>query len=362
MDNIEKIKVGSTTYPVGLRNLYMSDKGNLSLETSTDMGNHKKADGSVGKGKINIESMDDIQIKPGDDVILYSHKRGDLNKTAATDESKREVSVKIMNGEGTDDIPVKLQVNASEITLTTKDKDLNTFSGYSSSDNEVMDITVNKAKGTRGYLKLRARAIDLRCEDHGGIALQPKGNDSDGNMNKIKFEHGGGDGLEFGTFNTDKTSLFTKEYRFNKAGKVIMATRSKIDSPKKDKNNNLNDPTAQQVYVKQSDDFYDIIDENDKKTTWEGIILAGNAFEKGNLDVSDCPNVVAEYKLTKNGEITGGDPTIEYIENNNYGDSSAIEGWTGPNTKTTNTISCKLSDIIKLVNWMKTNNQGPWSA
>jgi hypothetical protein len=34
-----------------------------------------------------------------------------------------------------------------------------------------MNITVNSAKNTRGYLKVRAQAIDLRCEDHGGIAL-----------------------------------------------------------------------------------------------------------------------------------------------------------------------------------------------
>jgi hypothetical protein len=44
-------------------------------------------------------------------------------------------------------------------------------------------------------------------------------------MNKIKFEHGGGDGLEFGTFNTEKSSLFTGEYRFNKDGIWKMATR-----------------------------------------------------------------------------------------------------------------------------------------
>ena len=67
----------------------------------------------------------------------------------------------------------------------------------------IQQIKAKKAtasNGQYGYLKLRANAIDLRCEDHGGIAIQPKGYDGDGNMNKIKFEHGGGDGLEFGTF------------------------------------------------------------------------------------------------------------------------------------------------------------------
>jgi hypothetical protein len=51
-------------------------------------------------------------------------------------------------------------------------------------------------------------------------------------MNKIKFEHGGGDGLEFGTFNTEKTSIFTKEYRFNKDGLWKMATRETEPSGK----------------------------------------------------------------------------------------------------------------------------------
>jgi hypothetical protein len=44
-------------------------------------------------------------------------------------------------------------------------------------------------------------------------------------MNKIKFEHGGGDGLEFGTFNTEKSSLYTDEYRFKRDGIWKMATR-----------------------------------------------------------------------------------------------------------------------------------------
>jgi len=88
-----------------------------------------------------------------------------------------------------------------------------------------LDSGLQTEREERGYLKVRAQAIDLRCEKHGGIALQPKGYDSDGNMNKIKFEHGGGDGLEFGTFNTQKTSIFTDEYRFKKNGIWKMAVR-----------------------------------------------------------------------------------------------------------------------------------------
>ena len=118
-----------------------------------------------------------------------------------------------------------------------------------------MNVTVNSAKNTRGYLKVRAQAIDLRSESHGGIALQPKGFDNDDHMNKIKFEHGGGDGLEFGTFNTEKTSIFTDEYRFNREGIWKMATRQTEVSDKAD----ASDATTAYKYVKQADDFYDII-------------------------------------------------------------------------------------------------------
>ena len=213
MDYISQANVGGTTYNVGLPNVYINNKGNLNIETSNGEGgiNNTPAD----KGKINIEANGDIQLKPGDDIILYSHHRGE----GKTD----EVAVKVTDG---DDVPVKLQLNAAEVTLTTKDK--------TGTNAEVLDVNVNSGKNTKGYLKVRARAIDLRCEDHGGIALQPKGKDSDQNENKIKFEHGGGDGLEFGTFNTEKTSIYTNEYRFKKDGVWKMADRVTEVSDKAD--------------------------------------------------------------------------------------------------------------------------------
>ena len=226
--------------------LYLNDKGNLCLETTAENTPANK------KGKLNIESRDDIQIKPGDDIMLYGDHRGE----GKTD----EVSIKVMDGTGANDVPAKLQVNMSEITLTTKDKTGN--------DSNVLDININQEKNTKGYLKIRAQAIDLRCEDHGGIALQPKGEDSQHNMNKIKFEHGGGDGLEFGTFNTEHTSLFTGDYRFNKNGIIKLATRTTVASDKADPS----DSTTAYKYVKQSDDFYDIIDVNDPTCTWGDIL------------------------------------------------------------------------------------------
>lgn len=238
--------------------MYVNDKGNLCIETTTENTPTDK------KGKINIESRDDIQVKPGDDFTIVSSHRPVANMD--------EVSVKIHDGE---DHPVKLQLNAADIVLTTKDKDKTKTKDENGEDTttalyddpSVMNITVNSAKNTRGYLKVRAQAIDLRSESHGGIALQPKG--TDGTFeNKIKFEHGGGDGLEFGTFNTQHTSLYTNDYRFKKDGIIRLATRTTVPSDKADEN----DPTTAYKYVKAADDFYDNFNVNDPTCTWEDVV------------------------------------------------------------------------------------------
>lgn len=231
----------------------------------------------------------DLQLKPGDDIALYSHHR--------SADKRDEVSLKVLDGA---DKPVKLQIQAGEITLQAKQKNLtkkkDTTTGednagtadtdylYKDDQANVFDINVtteykpNRGSGSKktgkGYLKVRAQAIDLRCEANGGIALQPKGEDSDHHMNKIKFEHGGGDGLEFGTFNTEHTSLFTEDYRFNKNGVVKLATRQTEVSDKADPN----DPTTAYKYVKQSDDLYDVINNSDPTCTWEQIVNTSNAL------------------------------------------------------------------------------------
>lgn len=270
-------------------------KHNLNVVTTAE---DQYMDGDKVKGgKINIEPISDLQVKPGDDITLYSHHRS----------NQEELSVKVLNGAEVsatdsaeiDEYPVDLQLNAANVTLTTKDKGVYISEKNKARTAEGKDNTADKANilnleiktgvkakkatasnGQYGYLKLRANAIDLRCEDHGGIAIQPKGYDGDGNMNKIKFEHGGGDGLEFGTFNTEKSSLFTDEYRFNMNGKVLMATRTMEDSGKADDtgifDNTPNGKLATNAkkYVKQADDFYDIIEgtEAQKNVTWGDIV------------------------------------------------------------------------------------------
>lgn len=352
-------------------------------------------------------------------------------------------------------------------------------------DSNVMNVNVTTGTG-KGYLKVRAQAIDLRCEEHGGIALQPKGEDSDHNMNKIKFEHGGGDGLEFGTFNTEKTSIFTDEYRFNREGVWKMATREKLDNSvgltgtagvtvgngKYDPANDGVDETKHYSYKKQSDDFYDVIDQDDEQCTTKDIIKTayamnggkdrhtkitnngaieiatnvtwtihitedngssvnvntisddiaalasvseGMAFNEKDFKVSSTsyvPDTTAVYtngtqyfsfvevaspaiKIESGGELKLGgildfgssfnfgetDNGIEFQYkltkknaqkdcgvlkvvgvNNHATNSLTVEGVTVAPGETETIAQCSVLDIIKLVNYMKTNNQGPWAA
>lgn len=297
----------------GLPNMYTNTKGNLTIETSETIGN-------TSKGKINIESMDDIQFKPGDDIIWYSHHR------AAG--KQNEIAIKVLqsvlpSGASKEvDLPVKLQLNLANLTLSTKDKDLTktgktlnsqnqVTSPYDSqqSEDEILDVNITTGKTTgnkKGYLKVRARAIDLRCEEHGGIALQPKGKDANSQENKIKFEHGGGDGLEFGTFNTEKTSLFTDEYRFNRDGVVKMATREKVAraADGTDSKYDSSDSTTHYTYAKQSDDFYDKIAATDEQTTWHDIIKTSYALNNKVVDDQTGETIKAvETSITSKGNL-----------------------------------------------------------
>ena len=341
-------------------------KHNLTIETTAA---DQYTDGGKTKGgKINIEPISDLQIKPGDDVVLCSHHR----------EDPTEVSMKIHDGE---DHPVKLQLNAANIVLTTKNKNKTMTKDATGKDTStalyddpaVMNVTVNSDKNTRGYLKVRAQAIDLRSESHGGIALQPKGEDSNNHMNKIKFEHGGGDGLEFGTFNTEKTSIFTDEYRFNKDGVWKMATREKEVSDKAD----ASDTTTAYKYVKQSDDFYDITDHvivpakfTVQTTEADPIFDAGASYtgdsineiiKQGGLSISDISYQYASSGFGY-GEAASGNVMTEipakFFKNNYPGDTLTVtvdndESYTFTCTyknQYAERVSATTEDIIKTVN------------
>ena len=281
---------GGTDNTSGL--ISVSAKGNTEISSAKNI-NLEAAYGNGVQG--------DIALKPGDDIQFFSHHR----------EPKKRDKVVVKNIDNSDN-PVKLDVVAGEINLAvgtknnpkTATRKKNSETGADISDTplfkadaaNVLDVAVltgnildegtKNERDERAYLKVRAQAIDLRCEKHGGIALQPKGYDSDGNMNKIKFEHGGGDGLEFGTFNTEKSSLYTDEYRFKKDGIIKLATRETEDNYKTiiDEGSVPDGklPTAAKRYIKQSDDFYDIIDNADPQCTWEDILRVVNYFKVNN--------------------------------------------------------------------------------
>lgn len=281
---------GSSSDATGV--ISVSSKGNTTISATKNINIEPAyvADGGTG-------TYGDVQIKPGDDITLESHHRAS--------DKRDEITIKTSDGVDGSKAPVKMQLIASNVTLSTKGK---VVPSGSNDKPEVMNVNVTTGEG-KGYLKVRARAIDLRCEEHGGIALQPKGTDSDGHMNKIKFEHGGGDGLEFGTFNAEKTSIFTDEYRFNKNGVWKMATRQtetsdKIDAEDVTTNNKYVKPTEDNISqlvdepsnYEGPDDFYDLINVTDEQCTTRDIIRTAYALngakgvhskitDKGNLEI-----------------------------------------------------------------------------
>lgn len=316
---------GGTDSTSGL--ISVSAKGNTEISSAKNI-NLEAAYGNGVQG--------DIALKPGDDIQFFSHHR----------EPKKRDKVVVKNIDNSDN-PVKLDVVAGEINLAvgtknnpkTATRKKNSETGADISDTplfkadaaNVLDVAVltgnildegtKNERDERAYLKVRAQAIDLRCEKHGGIALQPKGYDSDGNMNKIKFEHGGGDGLEFGTFNTEKSSLYTDEYRFKKNGIIKLATRETDDNDKTiiDEGSVPDGklPTAAKKYVKQSDDFYDIIDNADPQCTWGDIVNLVNSLRNYEL-VFECQHSISDYDITYSPNVPGSASYSDLVDGNMY--------------------------------------------
>lgn len=360
----------------------VSSKGNVTLGSNKNV----NVEPAWSNNEANYAgNYGDIAFKPGDDIQFCSHHR---------EPTKRDKIV-VKNMDGSDN-PVKFEMHAGEITLSTKNKaltykkDKNTGADTSDkmfkADNAgVMDINIVTGNtldsGTaderdeRGYLKVRAQAIDLRCEKHGGIALQPKGYDGDGNMNKIKFEHGGGDGLEFGTFNAEKTSIFTDEYRFNKDGIWKMAVRETTDSGKDiidegtipsgklataakkyKKNNAANNAAKAYADMKTyeaADDFYDFVDVEDAQTTTKDIIATASAMNnnfietalssKKNLKISAS----STYKIIAyTGTTTGSEKTFVIEDKTKSYYKDELKLILSGNTKLSDYIDTKLPFLI----------------
>lgn len=357
----------------------VSAKGNVTLGSNKNVNIEPKWDENTTGYSGNYG---DVAIKSGDDIQFCSHHR----------EPKKRDKIVVKNIDGSDN-PVKMQLVAGEIELAVgtksnpkaatrkKDKttgaDLSNAALFKADDAKVLDVKVltgnvleedtANERDERGYLKVRAQAIDLRCEKHGGIALQPKGYDNDGNMNKIKFEHGGGDGLEFGTFNTEKTSIFTNEYRFKKDGIWKMAVRETENSGKnivderegglqglpatgalKYKKNNVANNTAKSnadlKTYEAADDFYDFIDTEDAQTTTKDIINTSAALNNEFIETSLSSKKNLKISASSNYKIVAFEGTLVGTELTFAVDKTGI--YTKDNLKLILSGAVKLSDYI----------------
>ena len=368
--------------------LSVSAKGNVTLSSNKNVNIEPIWNNNVQNYSGNYG---DVAIKPGDDIQYCSHHR----------EPKKRDKIVVKNIDGSDN-PVKMQVVAGEIELAVgtksnpkaatrkKDKttgaDLDNSALFKADDAKVLDVkiltgnvleedTANE-RDERGYLKVRAQAIDLRCEKHGGIALQPKGYDSAGNMNKIKFEHGGGDGLEFGTFNAQKTSIFTDEYRFKKDGIWKMSTRETEASGKNivderegglqglpatgaykyKKNNSTNNAAKALADLKtyeSADDFYDFIDTEDPQATTEAIIKTSGALNNDYIEtsLSTKKNVKisarSTYKIIAyEGTAAGNELTFTITDKNKSYFKDELKLILSGSTKLSDLIDTKLPFLI----------------
>lgn len=248
---------------------------------------------------INLEPTKHVKIKPGNggQIELLPDHTGDLEEVLI----KVQASVDENGDDLSSEKPVRLKINSAEIEFNTKGADdINEY--------DMKFKTGVKASASGEHYcqtKLKGRSFDLRCYEHGGIALQPCGQDGNNNENKIKFESSrispigeagkynqeGGKGLEFGTFNNEHVSLYTGDYRFKADGMVMAVTRGAI----------AQNASGKTDYPTQNDDFKDI-------------------------------------PLTKEGSPCKWNPT---------------NGWEAPSGETI--LSCTWEDIIKAVLFLKGN-------
>lgn len=267
----------------------LNDKGNFALESKTK--------------HLNLESAKGIQVKPTTTLTLDSTRR-------------------IIAGKG------------NEIQVEARFDDFGDVTGYKGADEEWAELKIN------------SRNLDLRCHEHGGIALQIAGKDSDGNENKIKFESDrtnsisedgtyngeGGKGLEFGTFNNLHSSLYTGDYRFKGNGMVYGVLR---EAP-------VQTETGKWDYPTQSDDFKDPITETTKRATWNQIIEAANKCNGKDeiASIQDVAGMIAEASIPGYTGTTEHLATQEYVQNyvNEHGGGSSYEAGNGIHIED-NTIS-----------------------
>ena len=370
MAKINKIKVGSTLYDIEALNI--GTVSSLDIESNE---NHQTPELTI---KSNCDG-DSETVKNDADIKFIVNS----NKSVATNgkvegsiglNTKGNLSVESLNKHVNIEAKKSIQLKPTEKIII----DTSRRTAETQGDNEAIvetkydDMVVDSGTPDYekyGYLKLFTRAIDLRTFVHGGIALQPCGIDNSGHENKIKFEssrkvnanteipstlrrdssnysdyysHEGGKGVEFATFNNEHTSIYTKDYRFNKDGVVYSVTRP--------------DPTTvgdKTDYETQADDFKDIpVDDSGtsgvynggkwKKSskgnyliasTWNSIVKTAHALndqswtntnisKKGNLQITVSDEVEWRELPEWNGNFMiledNAEPKISYVNGQVY--------------------------------------------
>ncbi len=305
--NGTEITSGMVNSLATLKGIYVNTSNNFEVNAAV-----------AGGEKLNLVAAQAVQIKPGIDengkpeAVQFDCEQHGAEAT--------EFTFKVCNGaQPKATRVVGLKVNAAELTLDNQKCNTTEF------DADSIDIKVRNDKwnsgevvGTTGpvYLKMKARAMDFRCYDHGGIALQVAGTDSNGKENKIKFESDrtseigataayckeGGKGLEFGTFNNLHTSLYTGDYRFKGDADVYGVTR----------NTPVATSTGKVDYPTQADDFKDVINASTPHATWNEIIDAADKCK--NLDETIRAEV-ARQALSGSGIDTSVFVTKSDVEN-----------------------------------------------
>ena len=253
-ENGNEVEIDATAF------LYMllSSKGNIEITSPKN---------------INIEPTKSLKIKAGNgaQVELLADHTGDVSEVLV----KALTSVDANGNELDKEKPVRLKINSTELELNTKDaQDINTY------DIKFKTGVKSSAAGEHYcQTKLKGRSFDIRCYEHGGVALQPCGTDSKNKENKIKFESSrktalgataeyadeGGKGLEFGTFNNEHASLFCGDYRFKGDAPIYGVTRGAVTETTNDSGDTKWD------YPTQTDDTKDIINDANP-ITWNDLI------------------------------------------------------------------------------------------
>lgn len=163
---------------------------------------------------------------------------------------------------------------------------------------------------------------DINIQSSSAINVSPKGATADGKLNKISFQHGGGKGLEFGTFDTKVSSLYTDQYRFNKNASWYMATRNKIASDKAESGDN----TTSYKYQKQNDGYYDVINENDESCSTKSIIKTAHDLNEKYMcqtfSNTDSRGYTTQFGLSSSrGYILSGENAVP---SDNFNDENVI--------------------------------------